>query len=367
MSKFILRTYLNATAVAIALGIGAAWAPTAVAAAELTAVEKLYAELGKLDPAERQKRLEEGARKEGGYSFINSLRGALGRGHIKIFQDRYPHLKIDMSELGSQDAFDRLVAESTAGRHLTDVVGGSIADMADVIKYDVAARYPTPASNLILPRYRSYFDEENRWTVWYWSEHGVTYNPTMLKAEDYPKSWKDLCKPVFKSQVSFDPMETRFLTGLLNILGRKDFEAWFDCMGKNDPIVMRGHTVRLNLMAAGDHAASADQYFYQGVLANRKNPAKFPFAAVYTAEVIANAGANAINDMTPHPYASALYVDWCVTEENQQYMKGQFRGPVSLSHPYMPDDVVVVPQKVSPQDDIEFVQAMWNKYFGVKR
>ena len=57
-------------------------------APSLTAVEKLYAELAKLPAAERSKRLEDGARKEGQLSFIHSWRGQLGSRHVAMFQKR---------------------------------------------------------------------------------------------------------------------------------------------------------------------------------------------------------------------------------------------------------------------------------------
>jgi ABC-type Fe3+ transport system substrate-binding protein len=356
-----------AGAITVVLAIAAA---LPAGAADLSPVEKLYADLAKLDPKARQERLIDGAMKEGGFAFINSLRGALGRGHIKIFQDRYPKLKIEMSELGSQDGFDRLVAESAAGRYLTDVAGGSVADMAETIRTNSAARYPSPARDLMYPRYRPYNDEEDRWLVWYWSEHGIAYNPDLLDPKDYPKGWMDLCNPAYKQQISFDPAETRFMTGLLKILGRENFVKFFECVGKNEPIVMRGHTVRMQLLIAGDHAIDADQYLYQGVLLKTqraKESKKTPFEPVYTAEIIANAGANVINRNTTKPYTSALYADWCVTEENQAYMKAQYRGPIALSHPYMPDDVTLVPKKFDSPEEIKFVHETWTKHFGTKR
>lgn len=73
MTGTIIRTRMGAVAFAIILAITGMDAPAATV--ELTAVEKPYVELNKLDPAQHQKRLEEGAMKEGGFAFINSRRG----------------------------------------------------------------------------------------------------------------------------------------------------------------------------------------------------------------------------------------------------------------------------------------------------
>src|SRR3954469_17919792 len=66
-----------------------------------TAVETLYAELAKLPAAERAKRIEEGARKEGKLSFVHTWRGALARNHVELFKKRYPFLAVDFTDIGS--------------------------------------------------------------------------------------------------------------------------------------------------------------------------------------------------------------------------------------------------------------------------
>ena len=54
------------------------------------APERLFAELAKLKPDERLKRLEEGSRKEGKLNFIHTFRGKLAREHVRLFEKRYP-------------------------------------------------------------------------------------------------------------------------------------------------------------------------------------------------------------------------------------------------------------------------------------
>jgi hypothetical protein len=87
-----------------------------------SSAEKLYADLSKLKPDQREKRLEEGARKEGKLNFVHTWRGKLAKSHIAVFEKRYPYLKVEMSDLGSQDAAERFIAEERVGRHLTDAL-----------------------------------------------------------------------------------------------------------------------------------------------------------------------------------------------------------------------------------------------------
>src|SRR6266498_2780982 len=71
-------------------------------AAEASA-EQLYATLAKLPADQREKRLEEGARKEGKLNFVHTWRGKIARDHVNLFEKRYPFVKVEMGDIGSQD------------------------------------------------------------------------------------------------------------------------------------------------------------------------------------------------------------------------------------------------------------------------
>src|SRR5712691_2323114 len=137
------------------------------ASAQTSAVEKLYADIAKLPATERQKRLEEGARKEGKLVLIHTMRGNLSTDHVALFRKRYPFLTVELEgDIGSQDAAERLYAEETAGRHFTDLINVGLPDLATLTAKDMLARLPTKAVEAVLPPYRSFIDGEGRWTPW---------------------------------------------------------------------------------------------------------------------------------------------------------------------------------------------------------
>jgi iron(III) transport system substrate-binding protein len=333
------------------------------AAAAPSPAEQLFVELAKLKPDQRTKRLEEGARKEGKLSFIHTFRGKLARDHVRLFEKRYSFVKVDMTDVGSQDAAERLIAEETAGRHLTDVLSLAVPDLPVILKQDLLANYPTPATQRIPKKFQGFIDKVNRWLPWYWSEHGISYNTNLIPPEKAPKDWQDLCKPAYKGQVSFDPPETRFMVGLYVLMGEEKFKAWLKCMGENRPIIQRGHTQRMNLMLAGDHAIQGDNFLYVGAEAKKKDP-KTPYAIVYSAPILAYAGAMVINKNTPHPYASALFSDWTLSDESQKYVADEFRGPLIGKHPYLPDETNVVTFGYISDEIVERLHGFWNQYIG---
>ena len=337
------------------------------AQAQAASAEAIYAELAKLPAAERMKRIEEGARREGRLAVIHTMRGSESADYVALFGKRFPFLKIDFQgDIGSQDAAERLYSEETAGRHLTDVINVALPDLGTLTAKDMLARLNTPAVSAVLPPYRGFIDPQGRWTPWYWSEHGISYNSTLVPKDKAPTGWRDLCNPFFKGSVSFDPAEDRYLAGLYAMLGDAETEQLLKCIGDNAPIIQRGHTQRIELMIAGDHMVQGDNYLYHGVAIARKNPSA-PYAIVYSAPAIGFAGVAAISKNTPHPYAAALWTEWMLTEESQRYVASLLRGPITLKHPFLPESMKIVTYNDEPPDVMSRLLGYWNKYVAKRR
>ena len=101
-----------------------------------------------------------------------------------------------------------------------------------------------------------------------------------------------------------------------------------------------------------------DNYLYQGVAMQRKNPAT-PFAIVYSAAIIATNDVAAINRNAPNPYAAALFADWTLSAESQAYLAAWLRGPVALQHPYLPDNVELIDNVDPPKEVMDRLLAAW--------
>jgi ABC-type Fe3+ transport system substrate-binding protein len=343
------------------LALLAAWLGAPDARAQ-SAAEKLYQELAALPAAERQKRLEDGARKEGRLVLIHTMRGTLSTNHVALFQKRYPFLKVSLEgDIGSGDAAERLYSEETAGRHLTDVINVALPDLTALLNRNMIARFTTPATGSVLPPYKGFIDKDGRWTPWYWSEHGISYNSSLVPKDKAPAAWMDLCNPFFKGSVSFDPAEERYLSGLYAIMGEDETIKLLKCVGANDPIIQRGHTQRIELMLAGDHMVQGDNYLYHGIAVKRKNPSA-PYAISYSVPVMGFAGVAVINRNTLRPHAAALWTEWTLTEESQKYVATLLRGPIALKHPYLPDDAKIVTYTDAPADVSKRLLDTWNRY-----
>ena len=350
----------------LALVLALASATFPATAQELTAVERLYADLAKLPPAERTAKLYEGAKKEGQFTLTRGYAGAEGIAHLRLFEARYPGITVKFENMPSQKSVERVIAEATAGRYLTDISSSTGSDLRLMLERQIAARNPTPEVSRILPQFRGFIDPtgQNRYVPWYATTQGIAYNTNLMSKEDAPKSWLDLCNPKYKGMMSFEPGEPRWLTGVYHIFG-DDMEktrAFLECIGKNEPIVMVGHISRIMLMMAGDHAMSPNTLLYRGVFDNRQNSRKAPFAPVYEAPVFMDSVNLNIVKNAPHPHAAALHVDWCLGEESQAYIHGKFRETVSYKHPFLPDDAQIVVNNFVDKQIVDQLLDYWRQY-----
>ncbi len=335
----------------------------------LTPVEELYAELAKLPDDERRKRLVEGARKEGRVVLINTTSGSQGVRHLAVFTKRYPEIKAERGEINVDRASETIVAETKAGRHISDGLSLSNSDMGEVLKLGIAARYPTPVTKRVLPEYKGALDPEHRWVPYKINEQGMSYNPRMIENLGLvpPKNYMDLCDPQYKGQASFDAPSLRVLAGFNAILGEEGTRKFLECMGKNEPIVIRGLTARTLLMMAGDHAIQGVNTMYSGIALNKKNPAKAPYQPVWSAPVMIYPTSMVINSRAPHPHAAALFVDWNLDDESQEVISGWGRGNVTEKHPFFPPEATLVVFGLVDDAVKDRLYDYWFKYMGAQK
>jgi iron(III) transport system substrate-binding protein len=333
-----------------------------------TAVEKFYADIYALPAAERQKRLEDAAKKESTVVLLSTTQGQRGLTHLRMFNTRYPYVKVERGELNSPQSVERLIAEETAGRHLSDGTSAGIPDMGSIInELPLIARYPTPATNRVLPQFRSLLDPQNRWLPWFTGEHGISYNTNLVKAADAPKAWTDLCNAKFKGQHSYDPSENVFLSGLYTMLGEDGMKKLLECIGKNDPLIQSGHTARMTLMLAGEHMVQGDGFLFYGTQLYQKNPDKTPFKVAYEAPIMINAEGFLINKNAPNPAGVALFADYLLDDETQKFIHSEFRGVMTLPHPFFPDNVQLVSVGLLDKPVRDRLRGYWDEYVGKKR
>ncbi len=130
-----------------------------------------------------------------------------------------------------------------------------------------------------------------------------------------PRSYNDLLQPRWKGRkISVDDTYATFLQGLIAVWGKDKALDYLKKLAEQEPVVMRGSTVRVQLAAAGEFPlviayANIIQY-----LAEKGAPIDWvPLEPAVISVNTVMAGAKA-----SHPNAAKLFIDFTLSKEGQE-------------------------------------------------
>ena len=109
-----------------------------------SAVEEMLAELNTKPAEERQKLLNENAKKEGTITLYTATNIRDTQEIVAGFNKNYPNIKIAISSLGGPGVLNKVLTEYRAGLHEADVVILNGINAVELIDKKIAARYRSP-------------------------------------------------------------------------------------------------------------------------------------------------------------------------------------------------------------------------------
>src|SRR5215467_6379472 len=135
---------MRAPALRIFIALSVLCASTCVA--QGSSVETLLEEINRLPPQARQKRLEEGARREGAFVQYSVSNAELINAYIKAFMNKYPFIKADFWRGSGNQLVFRTFMEHRAGRLAADVISVGTENVIAMKEAGLYARYRSPES-----------------------------------------------------------------------------------------------------------------------------------------------------------------------------------------------------------------------------
>jgi len=301
---------LLANALALWLVVGAL-----VSTAHSAAIEALYSEINKLPPQQRQKRLEEGARKEGAFKFYGVSNAALLGAYTAGFMKRYPFIKAEFWRGSGNKLVFRALTEHRAGQLDTDAVLVGTENVMALKRAGIYARYHTPES-VHFPK--EYDDKDGYWHADSLGISTIAYNTQLVKKEEAPKGYDDLFDPKWKNALSIDMEPERALSGWLTAWGEKKARAFVEGLIKHGATVRRGHTLQAQLLCAGEFKVAVEIY-PDAILRMKKDGC--PVAIVFPNPTPAQVGGTiGIYARTQRPHAAALFVDFMKSAEGAKIL-----------------------------------------------
>jgi iron(III) transport system substrate-binding protein len=291
-------------------------------AAEAASVEPLLAEINKLPAAERQKRLEEGARREGAFTYYSISNAELISAYVKGFTSRYPFIKGEFYRGSGNQLVVRTMMEHKLGKLNADVISVGTENVMALKRAGVWTRYRSPEAQFYP---REQYDKEGHFHADSLGLATIVYNHQLVKKEQAPKGYNDLLDDKWKGSLTIDLEPERALLTWLVAWGEAKTRDFVQKLLANGASVRRGHTLQAQLLCAGEFKAAVELY-PDAIL--RMQQKGCPATIVFPNPTPALAGGNyGINVHAPHPHSAALFVDFVLSADGANILSGTGRIP----------------------------------------
>jgi iron(III) transport system substrate-binding protein len=156
--------------------------------------EKVFTELAKLSPGERQQRLIEGAKKEGEVMLYTSSGLEEVRALTKLFAKKYPFINVRSIRRGGSQLFNVTLLEFKGQKYIVDVYWAGTSSLGPMLKDERAmlARYLSPERSAIPDEYKN---KDGYWTATRVSVAIFAYHSKLVPSDKIPKFYSDLLDP----------------------------------------------------------------------------------------------------------------------------------------------------------------------------
>src|SRR5499426_1689163 len=284
--------------------------------------ETLLKELNRLSPVEREKKLIEGAKKEGVVVIYSSENVTLLQRYEAAFAKRYPFLKAEYWRAGGDRVGARVLTEFRAGKLQADLVGLAFDVVNEIKGVGALAHYGSPERKAYADVFK---DTEGYFTPTNLIPVVIGYNTRLVNPREAPKDYPDFLNPSLKGSLAIDAEPSRALMGWLKDWGEEKTRKYLEGLTRNGVAVTRGHTLQAQLICAGEYKLGVELYLYTAAQMQRTG---CPINIVYpNPTTVASAQSWAIPVTAPHPYAAALLLDYILSAEGAELVADHGRIP----------------------------------------
>lgn len=274
-------------------------------------------EIALLKAADRQKVLEQGARKEGRLLWYGTLIvDQLMRPVKSAFEKEYPFIQVEFFRGNSERVAQKVIEEYQARRHDVDIVDGTTSP-AMVKKAGFMQRFFSPHLAEYPPELK---DPQGFWGVTNLYFMTLGYNTRMVKPNEVPKSWEDLLNPKWRGQIIWSTSRGSgapvFIGNILAAMGQKAGMAYLEKLAKQN-VAKSTASARalLDLVIAGEYPLVINIFNHHAAI-SRKAGAPSEWQPMEPVAAPVNTVGLAKN--SPHPHAAMLFIDFVLSRKGQK-------------------------------------------------
>ncbi|MGH7767432.1 MAG: ABC transporter substrate-binding protein [Candidatus Binatia bacterium] len=291
--------------------------PDVSAAGQAGSAEEIWRALENLPAAEREKKLVEGAKIEGGEMVWYTNTGVDNANrYVQAFKKAYPFIDAKFWRAKSRDVAQKFLTESRAGIFVADVVKTTTDLLPPLFERNLVGRYESPP--------RAAFPAQAKGALWTSTNYEFRvfgYNPKRVARQEVPKTWDELLHPRWTGQILFDESSLEEILALRGTWGKDKTVAYLKKL-RPQLLVRRGRDNIANLMMAGEAPLAVTIYPYNAeTLRAQGAPIDWVAPDVITTLVYPLT----MSRSSPHPHAAALFYDFLLSDAGQQMLAKEGR------------------------------------------
>jgi iron(III) transport system substrate-binding protein len=293
------------------------------AAIALPAGAQKVADLANLTGADREKKLVEGAKKEGSLEIYTSAQSDDMGALISAFEKKYG-IKVNVWRSSSEKVLQRSVTEARANRHTVDIAETNGPELEALWREKLLQPIKSPYLADLIPEA---IRPHGGWVGTRLNVFVQAYNTNSVKKADLPKTWEDLTNPKWKGKLGIEQEDADWLQGQYAQLGDAHAAKVFkDIVAANGISVRKGHTLLTQLVVSGEIPLALTVYNYKAEQLKNKGA---PIDWFSIGPAIARPNGVGVTRKAPHPHAAVLFFDYEISPEGQAILAKRDFVPTS--------------------------------------
>jgi ABC-type Fe3+ transport system substrate-binding protein len=330
------------------------------------------AEVLNLKSQDRQKILEDGARKEGKVTWYTAMIvDQTVRPIADAFNKKYPYLKVEFWRGSSRQIVQKVTAEARARAVVGDVLEGS------------GLTEPMVQSNAVQPFYSPLFESypaqyrhpENLWAATRFRYIATGYNTKLISADEAPKTYEDLLDPKWKGKMAWragaDSGAFVLIANFLTTWGPEKTEAYLAKLSPQKIASVQGsNRTVVNRVIEGEYAIALGASAHHPIISKLKGA---PVDSILMEPVPSLTGTVFVTKGVKNPHATMLFVDFLLGPEGQTILRESEYVPAHPEVGPSPELRSIVPHLAGKQENIidpegmldeaKTINALIDKYF----
>ena len=301
------------------------------------------------------------AKEEGKVVLYTTLAASDNKPFRAAFEQAYPGVQLEIYRASGTTVLQKILTESRAGAHLTDVVLAEGAALTPLRDANLLVKFESPERKAFEARFK---DKDGFWTDVYPTVHSIPYNTKLVAQKDLPKRYTDLLDPKWKGKLAANRNNYMFIAAMLDLYGKEKGEDFIRRLAQQNPQVRSGGTLTATLVGAGE-APLAFVVYANNVENVKESGSPVDWARV-DEPLYAESHPVAVMAKARHPNAARLLAEFAISKNGQQLISdlGKVPGRSDIQPKIGVDRAKL--RMIAPEEEAKTAhyQKWWDDLFG---